>query len=251
MNIVIIEDEELTAEDLALQVSKYSDDIVVQAILPSVQESVRYFMTQPAPDLIFSDIQLQDGSSFDIYRSIVLHTPIVFCTAFDEYALDAIKSNGIEYILKPFSKSDVHAAIDKFVTLRRTLTPKVSSMQQLLNDLARIKKASSILVHYKDKILPIRIDDIALFYKQNEITYLKTIDGRQYAMEQTLDHFEQTVGDAFFRVSRQVLIQHRCIKETTHMFNRKLEVIPSTSIDFRIEVSRNRVSDFLHWLSGH
>ncbi len=251
MNIVIIEDEELTAEDLAHQVSKYSDDIVVQAVLPSVQESVIYFKNHPAPDLVFSDIQLQDGPSFDIFRTITLPSPIVFCTAFDEFALEAIKNNGIDYILKPFSKGDVHAAIDKFVQLRRNLSQSSPNMQKLLGDLAHIKKVTSILVYYKDKILPIRLEDIALFFKQNELTYLKTIDGRSYAMDQTLDHFEQIAGSAFFRVSRQVLIHHRCIKETVHMFNRKLEVIPSTAIDFRIEVSRNRVGDFLDWLTAH
>lgn len=251
MNIVIIEDEELTAEDLSIQVKKYSDDVEVLAILPSVEESIKYFKSHPQPDLIFSDIQLQDGASFDIYRAVSLTCPIIFCTAFNEFALEAIKSNGIDYILKPFSKQDVHTAMDKYVQLKQSLTKSEGSMDRFLGEISRMKKTSSVLVYYKDRILPIRLDDVALFYKQNEITYLKLHDGKQYAMDQTMDHFEQTVGPDFFRVSRQVLIHYRCVKETVNLFNRKLEVVPSVSLDFRIEVSRNRVNDFLDWLTVH
>jgi two-component system, LytTR family, response regulator LytT len=251
MKIVIIEDEELTAEDLAVQIGKYSDDIEIEAVLASVEESVRYFKSHPQPDLIFSDIQLQDGASFDIYRAVSLTCPIVFCTAFNEFALEAIKNNGIDYILKPFSKQDVHGALDKYNQLKQNLSRPEGNMDRFLGEISRMKKISSVLVYYKDKILPIRLEDVALFFKQNEITYLKMLDGKQYAMDQTMDHFEQTVGSDFFRVSRQVLIQHRCVKETVNLFNRKLEVVPSVQLDFRIEVSRNRVNDFLDWLTAH
>lgn len=249
MNIVIIEDEELTAEDLESQILRYSDDISVVAKLQSVDEGIRYFKENPLPDLIFSDIQLQDGVSFEIYRSIQLNCPIVFCTAYDDFGLEAIKNNGIDYILKPFAKEDVFKALEKYFQLKKSFASSESSMQQLLTDIGQLRKINSILIYHKDKIIPLRIDDIVLFYKENEITYVRNKDGKSFAVDQTMDYFESVVGQHFFRANRQTIIQRDFIQETVSMLNRKLEIIPKQSVQFKLEVSRNRVSDFLDWLT--
>lgn len=249
MNIVIIEDEELTAEDLESQIIRYSDDITVVAKLQSVDEGIRYFKENALPDLIFSDIQLQDGVSFEIYRSIQLNCPIVFCTAYDDFGLEAIKNNGIDYILKPFAKEDIFKALEKYFQLKKSFASSETSMQQLLTDIGQLRKINSILIYHKDKIIPLRIDDIVLFYKENEITYVRNKDGKSFAVDQTMDYFESVVGQHFFRANRQTIIQRDFIQETVSMLNRKLEIIPKQSVQFKLEVSRNRVSDFLDWLT--
>jgi two-component system, LytTR family, response regulator LytT len=249
IKVLIIEDEELTADDLELQVRKYADDMEVIAKLSSIAESILYLKKNEQPDLVFSDIQLQDGVSFEIFRAIPLECPVIFCTAYDEFALDAIKNNGIDYILKPFSREEVFTALDKFFQWRKILGSPSVDMNRFLGDVDRLRKVNSVLVYYRDRIIPIRLDDISLFYRQNEITYLKCLDGKSYPIDQTMDYFESVVGIDFFRISRQVIIHRRSIKETVSLFNRKLEIVPFFGIDFKLEVSRNRVSDFLEWLA--
>ena len=250
IKVLIIEDEELTAEDLEYQIKKYSDDIEVVAKLPSIAESIHFFKNQPNPDLVFSDIQLQDGISFDIYRTVQISCPVIFCTAFNEFALDAIKNNGIDYILKPFAREDIFRALEKYFHLKKVMAPPAADMNRFLGDISKVKKVSSVLVYYRDKIIPVRVDDICLFYKQNEITYLKTFEGKSYPVDQTMDYFESIVGMEFYRISRQIIVNRRFVKETVNLFNRKLEVVPIAPLDFAMEVSRNRVGDFLEWLAN-
>jgi DNA-binding LytR/AlgR family response regulator len=254
MKIVIIEDEMLTAEDLKETILNHLPTAQIEAIIPSVKKALEYFSTSPKVDLIFSDIQLQDGASFDIYRQIHVSAPIIFCTAFNEYALDAIKSNGIDYVLKPFSQEEISKAIDKYLALRNNMVSSnvnpAINIENLISSLGSASKKSSILVYYKDKILPIRIEDIVIFYKQNEITYLKTVAGKAYSIDQTMDQLEETIGKNFFRINRQCLVNHKSIRETTNLFNRKLQITLEVPLDFEVEVSRNRVSDFLEWLTA-
>jgi DNA-binding LytR/AlgR family response regulator len=249
MQVVIIEDEELTAEDLRESIQKLDDTVQVTAMLKSVKEAVTYFRTHEMPDLIFSDIQLGDGESFDIYRNVEVTAPIIFCTAYDEYALQAFKANGIEYILKPFTDATIADALRKYNTLRRSFTIKETGAGSALDVVyEHAPKPAAILVHYKDKIVPVRLDSIALFYIERETLCLMTFDRQHYFLKKSLEEAEQLCGDIFFRVNRQFLVNRKAIKDASHYLSRKLCVNLNVSFREVITVSKEKTPQFLSWL---
>ncbi|HEX9509512.1 MAG TPA: LytTR family DNA-binding domain-containing protein [Puia sp.] len=250
MNVVIIEDEILSGEDLAYMIGQINADITILAHLRSVKESIAYLKGRTDVDLIFSDIQLGDGLSFEIFRSVRTEAPIIFCTAFNEYAVEAFKTNSIDYILKPFDNKAVAAAINKYYQLKKYFAPTAVDYDSLIHILAgRRRELSSILVYYKDKVLPINLDEIALFYIDKETTRLLSFSKKIFIVDQTLDQLEHSCGDDFFRVNRQYLVNRRAVTDATHYFPRKYVV--NISLDFKeaIVVSKNRTSDFLKWLT--
>ena len=250
MNVVIIEDEILSGEDLADMIRQMKEDITILAMLRSVKESIAYLKGRTDVDLIFSDIQLGDGLSFEIFRSLRMEAPIIFCTAFDEYAVEAFKTNSIDYILKPFDSSAVAAAINKYFQLKKYFSPTAVDYDSLINILAgRGRELSSILVYYKDKVLPVNLDEIALFHIDKEITHLLCFSRKSFIVDQTLDQLEKSCGDEFFRVNRQYLVNRRAVTDATHYFPRKYVV--NITLDFKeaIVVSKNRTSAFLQWLT--
>ncbi len=184
MRIVIIEDEKITAEDLAATITALEPDAKIIAFLNSVKKAISYFQKNEAPDLIFSDIQLGDGLSFKIFKSINISAPVVFCTAYDEYALNAFKTNGIDYILKPFTSKTIADALQKYRTLRQTFSGNALQYDAILEVLKNREtlKSTSVLVHHNEKILPVRLDDIALFYIENEVTHLLTFSKKIYTI---------------------------------------------------------------------
>jgi len=253
MNIVIIEDELLTAEDLVDIISQIGHDIHISAVLHSVKDAIRYFNEASPVDLIFSDIQLGDGISFEIFRETRIKAPIIFCTAYDEYALDAIKSNGIEYVLKPFAVGSIIKAIDKYYQLKRHFVPAEIDYGKLIQSITAAakpeKEAGSILVYYKDKILPIGFDEIALFYIEGEFVRLHCFNGRSYIVNQALDELEQLAKGDFFRVNRQYLVNRRAVIDANHYQPRKYVVNLSIPYKEFLVVSKNRTAAFLQWLT--
>jgi two-component system, LytTR family, response regulator LytT len=246
MRIVIIEDEALTAEDLKESIQKLDDTVQVVAILKSVKEAVAYFRRNEMPDLIFSDIQLGDGESFDIYRLVDITVPVIFCTAYDEYALQAFKANGIDYILKPFTDASLAEAIRKYNGLRRMFSGAAFQPPVLTNT----AKTSAILVYYQDKILPVKLEDIALFYIEREALQLMTFSGQYYSLSKSLEEAEQLCGQDFFRVNRQFLVNRRAIKDASHYLSRKLCVNLSVPFSEVITISKEKTPPFLAWLAG-
>ncbi len=249
MNVVIIEDEILSGEDLADMIGQMNGDITIQAMLHSVKESVAYLEGRKDVDLIFSDIQLGDGLSFEIFTKVRLETPVIFCTAFNEYAIEAFKTNSIDYILKPFDSNAVTTALNKYYQLKKYFAPAAVDYNLLIQILSGGKKElSSILVHYKDKVLPVSLHEIALFYIDKEITRLLCFDNRSFIIDQTLDQLEKNCGDQFFRINRQYLVNRQAVTDATHYFPRKYVV--NISIDYKeaIVVSKNRTASFLQWL---
>ena len=253
MNIVIIEDELLTAEDLTDIISHIGKDISVSAVLHSVKDSIRYFREAPPVDLVFSDIQLGDGLSFEIFRSARIEAPIIFCTAYDEYALQAIRSNGIEYILKPFTTESIITAIDKYYQLKRHFVPVEIDYEKLIRSITGTgrpeKEVSSILVYYKDKVLPIGFDEIALFYIDGEIIRLQCFSGKSYIVNQALDELEQLSKGNFFRVNRQYLVNRLAVVDANYYLPRKYIVNLSIPFKEALVVSKNRTTAFLQWLT--
>lgn len=252
MKIVIIEDEHLTAEDLAAALVEIDPEIEIVAQLESVVESVEYFEQNEAPDLIFSDIQLSDGLSLELFKKVDISTPVIFCTAFDEYAIQAFKANGIDYIMKPFSRTMVADALNRFRNLKNSFSTPQFSYEVIMKALNNRENSgsASVLVYYKDQILPIRMQDVALFYIQNELTHLTTFKGENYFIENNLDQLDHQTSCDFYRVNRQYLVNRQAIKSASKFFGRKLILSLHVEHKDSVVVSKAKSSAFLKWLAG-
>lgn len=252
MRIVIIEDEKITADDLASTILSVEPDAKIVAILSSVKTAISFFQDNEAPDLIFSDVQLGDGLSFEIFKNVRISAPIIFCTAYDEYALNAFKTNGIDYILKPSTSQTIADALSKYRNLCQSFSGGDQQYKALFEALTErnAPASTSLLVHYKDKIKPVKYDDIALFYIENEITYLLTFAKETYPISKTLDLLEQIAGRNFFRVSRQCLIHRKAVIDAAYYFSRKLSVNVSIPFHDKITVSKEKTPQFLTWLES-
>jgi len=251
MKIVIIEDEALMAQDLAEILLQQPGQPEVMKILSSVAESVSYLRATDPPDLIFSDIQLGDGLSFDIFRQVKTDCPVIFCTAYNEFALDAFRNNGIDYVLKPFNRNTIREALDKYHVLRENFTRHSGNYAGLLSHPGwpdSQRKNGSLLINWKDKIIPVKIRDIALFTIDYKMTQLVTFDNQKYYINQTLEELEQTCGPTFFRANRQYLVNKEAIQEALQYFARKLVLKLKIDGKHDVVISKNRVPEFLEWL---
>jgi two-component system, LytTR family, response regulator LytT len=252
MKIVIIEDEQLTADDLAETILKVSPGAQIVARLSSVKDAVAWFRKNEQPDLIFSDIQLGDGLCFEIFRKEPITTPVIFCTAFDEYALTAFKAHGIDYILKPFDEQTIANSLTRYKELERKFLGNNRQIEKILQlfENRKTQKQGSVLVYHKDKIVPVKLEDIALFYIEHEITYLITFGLKTFSISKSLEELEEINGNSFYRANRQYLVNRKAIKEASQYFARKLSINLSIPFNETITISKVKVPDFLNWLSG-
>jgi two-component system, LytTR family, response regulator LytT len=252
MKVVIIEDEMLMAKDLAVSLQQLDPAIVVSATLSSVSQACIWFAGNELPDLVFSDIQLGDGLSFEIFREHPMNVPIVFCTAYDEYALEAFKTNGIDYILKPCTNASLHDTLQKYRRLQQQFSSRHHAYETLINLLPKRPSASrsAILVFQNERIIPLPVADIALFFIHNKMTLVLCFDQQLYMIGQSLDELEEIWRDTFFRANRQYLVNRKAIKEASHYYARKLLLHLSINFKDTITVSKDKYADFLQWLSG-
>ncbi|WP_442588651.1 LytR/AlgR family response regulator transcription factor [Pedobacter sp. AW31-3R] len=253
MNIVIIEDESVVAEDLEINLRKLINEPVEITHITSVKAGKAYFTANEIPDLIFSDIQLGDGLSFEIFLSQPMTSPVIFCTAYDEYAMDAFKANGIDYILKPFTTKTLNLALQKYMHLKKIFSAdQLPQFDALLTMLVNKSsgKASSVLVYHMDKIIPVNMDDIAMFYLEHETTHLLTFSGKTFYPNKNLDELERLSGSTFFRVNRQKLICRKAIIDVSSFFSRKLSLNLTFPFAEKILVSKVKVPQFLKWLAN-
>lgn len=252
MDIIIIEDERLTAEDLVDVIQRVEPSANIVTVISSVKEGLDFFSEEVKADLIFSDIQLGDGQSFEIFGERQIPIPVIFCTAYDEYALEAFKTNGIDYILKPFSSQIIKQAIEKYGTLKKLFIAGIEEEDGGLEEQNSQDKpkVTSVLVHYRGQILPIALDSIAVFFIRNEITYLKTFKNQAYVVNHTLDFLEERVGTAFYRANRQVLVHRDAIIAVENYEARKL--LAKVNVDFEtvITISKEKHTPFKAWLEG-
>lgn len=254
MQVIIIEDEQLTAEDLAGILLRLPYGITVPKILSSVKEAVEYLQENDMPELFFCDIQLGDGHSFDIFKLIHTNTPVIFCTAYNEYALDAFSNNGIGYVLKPFTKKSIKDAIDKYYSLKKNIqgnTQLVKTQYDISNpQVPTFSKPSSILVNWKDRILPVKISDISLFGVEFKSTRLITKNNQTYLISYTLEELEELCGADFYRANRQFLINKSSVAEVLQYNARKLFVKLNIQGDFDLTIAKAKVPGFLSWLKS-
>jgi len=215
MRILIIEDEKITANDLEFCIQEVRPNFSVVKKLTSVKSAVSFLKTNPSIDLIFSDIQLTDGLSFEIY------VPVIFCTAYDEYALNAFEANGIAYLLKPFSTETIEAAIVKFEKLTQQKDDKLSKLVQYMEQSNQQNISPTILVYQGEKIIPIKFKDIALIHLKNGLVQLHTFDKQIYFASETLDELDNIKPLGFFRANRQCIVNKKAIKNAAKYFNRR------------------------------
>lgn len=252
MKIIIIEDEKLTAKDLAKTILAIEPDAEILRMLHSVEEAIDYFTSQPAADLIFSDIELGDGLSFSIFEELQSTIPIIFCTAYNQYALEAFKTVGIDYVLKPFNRQSIENALIKFRNLKENFTSPKTDLDDLLRDLKRkmTPQFQSVIIHQGDKIIPLNAKDIALFFIENEYSYAYTFDNKKHILNQNMDTLEKQFSPEFFRANRQYLVNRKAIKDASHFFNRKIIINLLISFPGQIVVGKLKVSAFTNWLAG-
>lgn len=256
MKIAIIEDEPKIAESLKLILMEIDPSISVMKILSSVKSSVEWLrVNQSSCDLLFMDINLTDGLSFEIFNQIESNTPIVFLTAYDQYALDAFKVNGVDYILKPFDKTKIKQSLKKFKSLTQTGSNPLNaeSLQHLLEVVASktiTNKRKSYLVYHQDKLIPLAVDDISWFYKSNQVTYACTISNKKYVIDDALDKIQNEVSSVnFYRANRQFIVSKNAIENIAIYFNGRLIVNILPKPDEKIIVSKAKATDFKNWLS--
>lgn len=256
MKIAIIEDEPKIAESLKLILMEIDPSISVMKILSSVKSSVEWLrVNQSSCDLLFMDINLTDGLSFEIFNQIESNTPIVFLTAYDQYALDAFKVNGVDYILKPFDKTKIKQSLKKFKSLTQTGSnpTNAESLQHLLEVVASktiTNKRKSYLVYHQDKLIPLAVDDISWFYKSNQVTYACTISKKKYVIDDALDKIQNEVSSVnFYRANRQFIVSKNAIENIAIYFNGRLIVNILPKPDEKIIVSKAKATDFKKWLS--
>ncbi|RBN50839.1 LytR/AlgR family response regulator transcription factor [Flavobacterium psychrolimnae] len=254
MTTIIIEDEKPAARLLQRKLEKL--DIEVGVMLHSVEEALDWFSKNEHPDLIFLDIQLSDGLSFEIFEKVEIKSAVIFTTAYDEYALRAFKLNSIDYLLKPIDEDDLEVAVTKF----KSLLPKQELQTQSLGiDFEQIKRmlTNPFEKNYKKRftvkigqhLKVISIDEIECFFSENKGTYIHTFDNRNYLIECTLELLEQELDPAdFFRISRKFIIPLKAIKEIVLYSNSRLKVILPSFKEEDVIVSREKVSDFKTWI---
>ena len=250
MNVIIIEDEKPSARRLQRMLDKLN--IQAETMLHSVEESIEWFQNNEHPDLIFLDIQLSDGLSFEIFETVSVKSAIIFTTAYDEYALQAFKLNSIDYLLKPIDEEELEKAINQYkenIPVNKQVTLDFNDIKSLLvNPIEReYKKRFSVKVGQHLKL--VNSDDIECFYSENKGTYLFTSDGRNYLIDLSLEQLEDELEpNTFFRISRKFFVNINAIKDMVSYTNSRLQIKLNTFNEQEVIVARERVKDFKNWL---
>lgn len=249
--MIIIEDESKTAKDLKNMLEALDKDIQVVVILRSVSSAIDWLKKNPAPEIIFSDIQLGDGLSFEIFSALPIDAPVIFCTAFDEYAIRAFESNSIDYLLKPIEEEMLEKSLEKYLRFKEHLLSPVQRAINLDKVVAGMGAGyrQSLLVNYREKIIPVKISDIQLFHASNGTVMLHTSDDKSYTVNYTIENLESMLDPRqFFRANRQFILNRDFILDIEHYFNRKLIVSTQLIMPEKIVISKVRAQPFLKWM---
>ncbi|WP_455961122.1 LytR/AlgR family response regulator transcription factor [Bacteroides bouchesdurhonensis] len=261
MKTVIIEDEKAAVRNLTSLLNEIKPNAEVITVLDSIEGTIEWFNSHSMPELVFMDIHLADGSAFEIFEHIHISCPIIFTTAYDEYALRAFKVNSIDYLLKPIGKEDIEHAFEKLESLQESPVNNEHGQQvqdnELLQLIHSLKKQENYKTHFLiplkgDKLLPISVDMIQLFYIKDCQVKAVLADGTEHYFPQTLDELTDCLNpNLFFRANRQYLISKEAIKDIDLWFNSRLSInLRYSGITEKILVSKARVSEFKEWFSG-
>ncbi|WDO11587.1 LytTR family DNA-binding domain-containing protein [Flavobacterium sp. WW92] len=254
MTIIIIEDEVKTAKALGQLIMSIRPDVQILSYIQSVDGAVSYLTENDQPDLIFMDIQLADGLCFEIFKSVEVVSPVIFCTAFDNYAIEAFKANGIDYVLKPFSRESIAAAIKKAAELKNFFQRNKKNLpdfEYLLTRSGENAGKSSFLVFKNNKYLTVQTENIAYFFIKNETPTIMTFDKGEYLITQSLDEVHKLLSPSqFFRINRQYLVNFSAIREAEHYFSRKLLLKLTVPTEEKLLVGKEKATAFLGWLEN-
>lgn len=253
MKALIIEDEKAAVRNLMALLSEVAPDIEVIATLDSITDSIDWFREHAMPELVFFDIHLADGSSFEIFEHVDITCPVIFTTAYDEYALRAFKVNSIDYLLKPIGQTDIVNAIAK---LKRLQVETSAEEPDYSNLIRALKRQDSYKTHFLipvkgDKLLPLSVDMILFFYIHEGNVKAVMTDGKEFTFTQTLDELADCLNpNLFFRVNRQYLISRKAVLDIDLWFNGRLSVNLKVPVEDKILVSKARVAEFKEWFTG-
>jgi len=248
MNILIIEDEPQAAQRVEKLVNAIVTDAKVVAILDSVKSSVQWFTSNPSPDLVIMDIQLADGISFQIFEQCQVKSPVIFTTAYDEYALKAFKVNSIDYILKPVDADELKQAIQKYKSLTAAPDKILESIGYAVQMLTK-KFKERFVIKVGEHLKSIEANDILFFFSLEKTTFAQTADGRKHILDFTIDQLEGLLDTSkFFRINRKYMVNVKSIQDMINHSNSRLKLVLKTCDDPDVIVARERVQEFKDWL---
>jgi DNA-binding LytR/AlgR family response regulator len=252
MKVVIIEDEPQAQKELKRLLGNSSFKIEVLECLDSVEDAVEWLATNEAPDLMFFDIQLSDGLSFEIFEHIEVKSPIIFTTAFDEYAIKAFKVNSVDYLLKPVKQSELNAALFKFDAINQKMKRSGGLQMDQIQELLQLHKPrfkNRFLCRIGDQITYVNTEDIAYFKAEDNEVLLITNSGQKYFINHSLDQLNNYLNpDYFYRINRAYFVHLSAIKKISKYFNSRLLLYLSPETEGEVLISRAKVTDFLNWI---
>ena len=247
--VIIVEDETAAVVNLRSMLATVAGDFEVVAVLESVEEAVEYFSQKPSADIVFMDIHLADGDSFRIFKSVGIDLPIIFTTAYNEYALEAFKVNSIDYILKPLKEEELERALDKWHRITHTERDEYRNRIDTMISAQR-QRSDMFLVHVKDKIIPLQASEVAYFYTSNERVTAHLLNGDTYPIDKTLEALQSSLSEQeFFRANRQFIISRKAVKDISVWFGSRLSLNLTVETPERIVISKARVPEFKRWLT--
>ncbi|WP_299122951.1 LytTR family DNA-binding domain-containing protein [uncultured Tenacibaculum sp.] len=250
MKIVIVEDEHLAAEKLERYIQKYNSNVSVLIKLSSIVDAVTWFEKGIDYDVAFMDIQLTDGLSFEIFNQVKITKPVIFTTAFDEYAIDAFKVNSIDYLLKPITFTDVSKAMVKLKTME-SLFVNEEAINKVKSSVTKLKTKDRFLVRLGNHIHSIKTTDILLFYAEGRTVYLVTKENKKYILDYKLEDLIKVLESSeFFRVNRTFIVSLNGVEDVIVYSNSRLKITPKVNVEKEIIVSREKVSAFKSWFEG-
>jgi len=253
MKAIIIEDENLVAQKLVVKIKAVADDIDIVEILPSLKTSRKWFMQNAEPDIIFMDVQLSDGVSFELFDIYKLSCPVIFTTAYDEYAVRAFKVNGIDYLLKPIDETELKNAIEKCRKVMHTPGKTLVNIQELMSAFQNPQNGSfykeKFVVNFRNTWVPIKTSDIAFFMREN-LNYLFTFNGDKYILDyDSLEEIEELLDPkTFWRANRRFIINVDSIHSVKPQDNQKLTVLLKQPLKVEVDVSREKAPAFKKWI---
>lgn len=249
MRVLIVEDETAAYENLREMLRQYDPCIEIAGNTEGVNQTVKWLQNNEAPDLIFMDIHLSDGSAFSIFEMTEVQTPIVFTTAYDQYAIDAFRVNSVDYLLKPIKRERLQEALDKF---KRWSDSDVKRyLEQIIKLRPEKRYKERLLIPVKDKLLPINVSDIACFYVANRSTMIYMANGAVYPYAKPLEYIASILNpDIFTRANKQYIISRDSVKDITIWFDNRLKITLNVETPEQIYISKNKASEFKAWLTN-
>lgn len=249
MNILIIEDETRAANQLQQMLKACDFHYTLLDILDTVEDAVRWFQKNAAPDLVFMDIQLADGLSFEIFQKTTVEAPIIFTTAFDQYAIQAFKVNSVDYLLKPIQKEDLTGALDQFLKSSNASTVDAAILKRLLGDLQSPRAREGLLVKEGNGFVQVQIADLLYCYSEDSITFGVT-SSKRFTIDETVDELFSTLDQTkFFKINRGQIVAKASIQKMDPYFNHRIKLAVTNPRDQEFIVSRPKTSDFKQWMN--